>query len=202
MSKIILPLKRSDEQQAADNFLVLANDSRFRIMKLLSNSPKLSVLEIATQAQISPSRISDHLGILRRKGILTCEKDGRQIYYIFHKEKVAELCEYFLNWFNLSLAKLNDYETRDLSETAQLQFLQVLASEGRCTIMKTLYGNEFTIKEILEKVFYEQQTVSDHLQLLRKVRLVSVTQEGRFVRCKLNLAVLMVFFKLYLSNFR
>lgn len=202
MSKIILPLKRSDEQQAADNFLVLANDSRFRIMKLLSDTPKLSVLEIATQAQVSPSRVSDHLGILRRKGILTCEKEGRQIYYVFHKNQVVELCQHFVGRFDLDLAKLSDYESRELSETAQIQFLQVLASEGRCTIMKALNRRELTIKEILQEVFYEQQTISDHLQLLRKVRLVSATQEGRFVHCKLNPAVLMVFFKLYLSNFK
>jgi len=202
MSKIILPLKRSDEQQAADDFLVLANDSRFRIMKLLSDTPKLSVLEISTQAQVSPSRVSDHLGILRRKGILTCEKEGRQIYYVFHKNRVVELCQHFVGRFDLDLEKLSDYESRELSETAQIQFLQVLASEGRCTIMKTLYRRELTIKEILQEVFYEQQTISDHLQLLRKVRLVSATQEGRFVRCKLNPSVLMVFFKIYLSNFK
>lgn len=202
MAKVILPLPPSDEQQAADNFLVLANDSRFRIMKLLYKSPRLSVSEISTQAKISPSRISDHLGILRRKGILTCEKDGRQIYYNFQRERVVELCANFLGWFSLSVDKLSESKNGQLSEIAQLQFMQVLASEGRCTIMKILHGQELSIKEILAKVFYEQQTVSDHLQQLRRVRLVSVTQEGRFVRCKLNLAVLMTFFKIYLSNFK
>jgi ubiquinone/menaquinone biosynthesis C-methylase UbiE len=59
---------------------VLSDSTRLRMMRLLGQE-ELSVAELQEILEMGQSRISSHLGLLRRNGLVADRKDGKRTYY-------------------------------------------------------------------------------------------------------------------------
>lgn len=70
---------------------VLANPKRLEIMFLLGKK-ELCVEEIAEKMNIRVANVSQHLSIMRRKGIVNSRREGKNIYYSIVNEKIIEAC--------------------------------------------------------------------------------------------------------------
>ena len=75
----------------ADICKTLGNAKRIRILDALQNS-ELTVSELVDIVGISPANISQHLGIMRQKGILTSRREGVNIFYKISNRKVSKAC--------------------------------------------------------------------------------------------------------------
>jgi len=64
---------------------------RQQIIKMLEESPRLTVTEIYIKLRIEQSIASQHLSILRRSGLLLTKRSGKFIYYSLNKERLAEI---------------------------------------------------------------------------------------------------------------
>ena len=72
---------------ATHDFLkALASPTRQRIMLLFAKGAELSVGEVAQQAGIGQSTASQQLSLLRRGGIVTSRRDGKEVFYRADKE--------------------------------------------------------------------------------------------------------------------
>ena len=81
MSKRTPPLIPMDRlEQAAEALRVLAHPHRLRICELLMND-RVSVNEIAEHLRIPANAASQHLSIMKARGLLKAERDGKTIYY-------------------------------------------------------------------------------------------------------------------------
>lgn len=58
----------------------IAHPLRLQILCVLGDQ-EISVQDIVDQVGTSQSNISQHLGILREKGVLTTRKDANRVYY-------------------------------------------------------------------------------------------------------------------------
>lgn len=72
--------KEEDIQQAAHAIKAIANPLRLKILCVLGNQ-ELSVQDIVEQVGTSQSNISQHLSIMRDKGVLTTRKEANWVYY-------------------------------------------------------------------------------------------------------------------------
>jgi ArsR family transcriptional regulator len=72
--------KEEDIQQAAQAIKAIAHPLRLKILCVLGNL-ELSVQEIVEQVGTSQSNISQHLAIMRDKGVLTTRKEANWVYY-------------------------------------------------------------------------------------------------------------------------
>ena len=70
---------------------ILANPKRLRIVHLLKDV-ELSVGEIVTAMSIPKANASQHLSIMRQKGIVLSRRDGTSIYYRLSSPKITEAC--------------------------------------------------------------------------------------------------------------
>ncbi len=70
----------------------LANPKRLEVINTLRNK-EMVVTELAEKVGISKSNMSQHLSIMRNKGILKCRKDGLSVYYSLANPKVIEACD-------------------------------------------------------------------------------------------------------------
>lgn len=70
----------SDIEQAARCLKAMSHPLRLKILCTLG-SKSISVQEIVEQVGTSQSNISQHLAILRDKGILACKKEANRVYY-------------------------------------------------------------------------------------------------------------------------
>jgi len=76
-------------------FCGLATDSRAKIVNLLVDKGKLSVLEIAEHFKLKQPTITHHLHYLEKAGILSAEKKGRQIFYFIDPKCKRKECHVF-----------------------------------------------------------------------------------------------------------
>jgi len=69
-----------DIDRASRSMKAIAHPLRLKILCTLGNQ-EISVQDIVEKVGTSQSNISQHLAILRDKGILTARKDANRVYY-------------------------------------------------------------------------------------------------------------------------
>ena len=69
-----------DIQQSAQAIKAIAHPLRLKILCVLGDR-EISVQDIVEQVGTSQSNISQHLAILRAKGVLATRKDANRVYY-------------------------------------------------------------------------------------------------------------------------
>jgi DNA-binding transcriptional ArsR family regulator len=65
-------------------YKALADDTRLNILLLLAGSNELCVCELMTALNDSQPKISRHLALLRKAGILQDRRQGQWVYYQLH----------------------------------------------------------------------------------------------------------------------
>ena len=85
-------------------FKTLSDETKVRILKVLQERDELCVCEIMQALNISQSRASRNLGILKDAGFVTDRRNGLWVYYSISKQKVNEyhqgINELMENWLN------------------------------------------------------------------------------------------------------
>lgn len=69
----------------------MAHPLRLKILCILGGVGEVSVQEIVEQVGTSQSNISQHLSILREKGILASRKDANKVFYRVADPKILQL---------------------------------------------------------------------------------------------------------------
>jgi len=72
--------REDDIQQAAQAIKAIAHPLRLKILCVLGDQ-EVSVQDIVEQVGTSQSNISQHLAILRDKGVLATRKDANRVFY-------------------------------------------------------------------------------------------------------------------------
>jgi ArsR family transcriptional regulator len=76
----------------ADFFRVLGHPARVRILELLRDGER-TVSELQAALGLDSSGTSQHLGVLRRQGVLESRKEGTSAYYKVRDPRTFELLE-------------------------------------------------------------------------------------------------------------
>lgn len=67
-------------EQSAAVMRVLAHPHRLRICELLM-AGRVSVNDLARHLHIPSNAVSQHLNMMKAHGLLTCEREGKVVYY-------------------------------------------------------------------------------------------------------------------------
>ena len=70
----------------------LSDPKRLMILNELKDGPK-SVSELAESAGLKQSNASQHIGVLRRAGVIKPQRDGNTVYYSLVTPKIAAACD-------------------------------------------------------------------------------------------------------------
>ena len=76
----------------ADFFKILGDTTRTKILFALDKK-EMCVCDIANVLNMSKSSISHQLGTLRRRGIVRCRKEGKEVYYMLDDDHVKDIFE-------------------------------------------------------------------------------------------------------------
>ena len=68
---------------------VFSNATRIEMLNLLRDK-ELSVTELIRQTRLSQANISQHLSIMKAKGIVTSRRRGKNIYYKLENPKIIK----------------------------------------------------------------------------------------------------------------
>jgi len=76
---------------ASRSLKAMAHPLRLKILCLLGGASEVSVQDIVEHVGTSQSNISQHLSILREKGILASRKDANKVYYRISDPRILTL---------------------------------------------------------------------------------------------------------------
>lgn len=89
--KVVLITNEEDIYNASHSLKAMAHPLRLKILCLLGATTEVSVQDIVEQVGTSQSNISQHLSILRDKGILISRKDANKVYYRIAEPSILHL---------------------------------------------------------------------------------------------------------------
>ena len=87
---------------------VFSNPIRLEILNLLRDK-EMSVTELIEKAKLSQANISQHLSIMKSKGIVTSNRKGKNIYYKLINPKI-------INAFDMIREILSERMKREIGE--------------------------------------------------------------------------------------
>ncbi|MGE0080573.1 MAG: ArsR/SmtB family transcription factor [Thiohalomonadaceae bacterium] len=90
--------RNEDIERASRSLKAMAHPLRLKILCTLGDQ-EVSVQEIVDQVGTSQSNISQHLAILRDKGILCARKDANRVYYRVEDARTLRLISMMRNVF-------------------------------------------------------------------------------------------------------
>ncbi len=79
-------------QRHAELCQTLANPTRLEILSHLRDGEK-RVNELAELTALNQANVSQHLSILRSKGLVTTRRDGTNVYYEISNPKIIRACD-------------------------------------------------------------------------------------------------------------
>ena len=80
-------------ERAANMLRAIAHPMRIAILNFLEDGKKRSVTEIYEKIGIEQSTTSHHLGILKDKGVLNSNREGKNTYYSIRHNKLSTLID-------------------------------------------------------------------------------------------------------------
>lgn len=89
--KVVLITNEEDIIHASHSLKAMAHPLRLEILCILGGSGEVSVQDIVERVGTSQSNISQHLSILREKGILASRKDANKVFYRIADSKILQL---------------------------------------------------------------------------------------------------------------
>lgn len=86
----------------ADVFQVLAHPTRIHIVECLRDG-ELTVSAILEQVAVEPANASQHLTVLRSKGLVVNRKEGNQVFYSLRDPLLIEVLDTMKRYFKAHL---------------------------------------------------------------------------------------------------
>ena len=87
------PISVSTVQDAARVLKCIGHPVRLRIIELLDNRGEMTVSEIRAEVGLGQAAASQHLTLMRDKGILSARRDGVNVFYDVSDEKVVRVMD-------------------------------------------------------------------------------------------------------------
>jgi len=87
----VLITNEDDIYLASRSLKAMAHPLRLKILCILGGNTEVSVQDIVEQVGTSQSNISQHLTMLRDKGILASRKDANKVFYRIGDPKILQL---------------------------------------------------------------------------------------------------------------
>ena len=80
-------------ERASSMLKAIAHPMRIQILSYLEDGNKLTVTEIHEKLNIEQSTTSHHLGIMKDKGVLSSQRDGKNTYYFLKHDQLSNIVE-------------------------------------------------------------------------------------------------------------
>jgi DNA-binding transcriptional ArsR family regulator len=89
-------------QDLSTYFRALADRKRLRVAELLSERESMTVTQLGEELRLSQPLISWHLRILKKAGIITTRREGRQVWCSLNYPVLAEYQEQVADMFGVN----------------------------------------------------------------------------------------------------
>ena len=78
-------------ETASEMLKAIAHPIRIAIVGMLDDNKKLNVTQIHEALNVEQAVASHHLSILKNKGVLTSEREGKNCYYSLKHQRLSQI---------------------------------------------------------------------------------------------------------------
>lgn len=154
-------------------FRLLANETRFNILKVLHESDdRKSVSTIAKDGNISMSKISDQLMVLRKSKLVDSVKDGIARMYALNTDQFKEIVVNYVGELKSSEKSIVERIIAEPFSDFSFKVYKALANETRCEMLCKISEKDRYVNELCDMFYLEQPTISMHLKMIQDVDLI------------------------------
>jgi ArsR family transcriptional regulator len=89
-------------QFKAEVFRVLSHPTRIHVVECLRDG-ELSVSAVLERVAVEPANLSQHLSVLRSKGLVATRKEGNQVFYSLRDPLLTEVLDIMRRYFQAHL---------------------------------------------------------------------------------------------------
>lgn len=86
-----------DLEECMEVLRALSDRTRQEIISVFAEKGEVCAGDMAARFTLSRPAISHHLNLMRRSGLLSARRDGKEVYYSFNKDYVTGLLETLLS---------------------------------------------------------------------------------------------------------
>ncbi len=167
-------------REAARLFDALGQEHRVRILLLLSERGEASVGDLQAAVGLTQMNTSDHLGTLRRTGVVEYRRQGKHNFYRLASPVAAEV-------LRLVRSSPRPATTQGLSSAQAAGLFAALAHEVRIRMLLLLVERgEVSAGDLQAAVGTTQTNASHHLRVLRRTGVVECRRDGRRILYRLS----------------
>src|SRR3990170_3997668 len=91
----------------------LANPIRLEILSLLRDGKK-SVSELAVLTGVRQATVSQHLAVLRQRGVVSTRREGINVYYDVANPKITRACDLMREVLFEHIASMNEISPKEV----------------------------------------------------------------------------------------
>ena len=105
-----MPIREQKQQlfkMQADICKTMSDPKRLMIMHELRNG-ELSVGQLSAQLELPQANVSQHLAIMRKRGIVSTRREGTTVYYSLASCKIGEACDMVRDVLNEQLSNTRE----------------------------------------------------------------------------------------------
>jgi DNA-binding transcriptional ArsR family regulator len=100
-------------QMHAEICKTLSNPIRLEILSRLRDGKK-SVNEIASLTGVRQATVSQHLAVLRQRGVVSTRREGINVYYDVANPKITRACDLMLEVLFEHIASMNEISPKEV----------------------------------------------------------------------------------------
>lgn len=89
----LINFDQQELEQKAEALKAIAHPVRIAILHYLIENKKLSVTEIHELLNMEQATTSHHLGILKNRGVLASQRDGKNTFYFIKNDQLKKLVD-------------------------------------------------------------------------------------------------------------
>lgn len=89
----VINFAQNEMEQRAGAIKAIAHPLRISILQYLIENNKMNVTDIHKILKIEQAITSHHLGILKTKGIVSSQRDGKNTFYSIKNEQIKKMIE-------------------------------------------------------------------------------------------------------------
>ncbi len=78
-------------EDAAEMLKAIAHPMRMAIVDLLNNGQMRTVTEIYEALGLEQAVVSNHLRVMKDRGVLNCRRDGKNTYYFLRHQRLSQV---------------------------------------------------------------------------------------------------------------
>lgn len=168
------------------------NGIRHDIINLIYNAKEMCVTDMFVKLRLEQSVVSQHLAALKNLGVVRSRRDGKNIFYSLDLKTIEILLQFINDITSTNDASIKENKIDFGEVNFAYEILRVLSHELRLKIIDTIihHENYINVNNIYTALNIEQSITSQHLKLMRDVKLCETHKSGKHIFYSMHTAKL------------